>query len=45
MFLRSAYDYYGWERNYLQLEHNPNITFNNDSSCSDVLDYKDWDDR
>ena len=45
MFLRSAYDYYGWERSYYQPDHNPNITVNNESACSEVLSYDDWDDR
>ena len=45
MFLRSAYDYYGWERSYYQPDHNPNITVNNASACSEVLSYDDWDDR
>ena len=46
MFLRSPYDYYfGGSENGFQFEHNPNITVNNESSCSDVLTYDDWDDR
>ena len=47
MFLRSAYDYYGWEGSYYQLEQNPNITcpVNNESACSEVLTYDDWDCR
>ena len=46
MFLRSPYDYYfGGSENGFQFEHNPHITVNNESSCSDVLTYDDWDDR
>ena len=45
MFLRSAYDYYGWEKSYYQPDHNPNITVNNESACSEVLSYDDWADR
>ena len=51
MFLRSAYDYYGWEGTYYQLEDNPNITSCtgsasglNESSCKDVLTCN-WADR
>lgn len=51
MFLRSAYDYYGWEGSYYQLEDNPNITSCtgsvsglNESSCKDVLTCN-WADR
>ena len=45
MFLRSAYDYYGWGKSYYQPDHNPNITVNNESACSEVLSYDDWADR
>ena len=44
MFLRSPYDYYGWEKSYYQLEDNSNITVDNTSACSEVLN-QNWSER
>ena len=44
MFLRSPYDYYGWEKSYYQLEDNSNNTVDNTSACSEVLN-QNWSER